>query len=253
MILSNETMRRVAPAAFAEDAHPKMSDRYGFVATPLVIGALAEAGYHPIAIQQDKAKFRDPGFVQHMVKLRHENDLAILDGQVPEILLTNSHNGKTKTVLRAGWYRFACCNGLVIGHDNFKIDIQHRRQAESLAIKFASDLTNGLDRVRMYMDEWNNITLSQAQCERFATEAAALRFGEKFGAYQPRSILEAHRVEDHGNSLWKVFNVVQENLTKGGMTGENANGRQVRARGITAIHTNLAFNEKLWNLAEAFA
>lgn len=54
---------------------------------------------------------------------------------------------------------------------------------------------------------------------------------------------------DDGNDLWRVFNVVQENVMRGGITGRSAKGRASRSRAIRAIREDVRINNDLWQLA----
>ena len=56
--------------------------------------------------------------------------------------------------------------------------------------------------------------------------------------------------EDRKSDLWSIFNRVQENLVKGGLTGRTANGRRQRTRPVQGIDQNLRLNRALWMLAE---
>jgi hypothetical protein len=74
-------------------------------------------------------------------------------------------------------------------------------------------------------------------------------------------LLEARRYADKGNDLWRTWNVVQENLLKGGMhdTDRRREARlsDLRApsapREVVAINERIRINRSLWDLAENFA
>jgi len=63
-------------------------------------------------------------------------------------------------------------------------------------------------------------------------------------------LLAPRRLEDSGNTLWKTFNRVQENLTKGGLKYKTQNGRRNKTRAITSINRDIQLNKALWTLAE---
>ena len=63
--------------------------------------------------------------------------------------------------------------------------------------------------------------------------------------------LTRQRLEDLGSDLWTTFNVLQENLVRGGLAGRSSNNRRVTTRPIVGIDSNLALNRGLWELAEA--
>jgi hypothetical protein len=68
----------------------------------------------------------------------------------------------------------------------------------------------------------------------------------------PEALLVPRREEDKKETLWATFNVVQENLTKGGVEGnkETKKGKKRKTRGLTNINRDLAVNQELWRLAE---
>jgi hypothetical protein len=65
--------------------------------------------------------------------------------------------------------------------------------------------------------------------------------------------LEVYREEDRGNSLWKVFNRVQEALVNGGQTFTNGQGKQRKLRKTTNFLLDQQINEELWELATEYA
>ena len=63
---------------------------------------------------------------------------------------------------------------------------------------------------------------------------------------------QVRRVEDQDPTLWNTFNVVQENLVKGGLRVVNPEtSRRSRTRGVTSISENAKLNKALWVLAES--
>lgn len=254
MLMTEATLRSIAPAAFSD--HHRMTDRYSQVPTFKVLERLADVGYLPVDASQEKSRRRNPAHVIHRVVLRHEdhvNKPASVGAQVPQIMLVNSHNGRTKLRMYAGMYRFICANGLVVGDHSFRMEMAHGGDAITHALRFAEQMTDGLDLLEKKIAAWSNIKLSDMRALEFARKAAALRFGASATSYDPAMLLEARRDEDRGSDLWRVFNVVQENTVRGGMEGRGENGRAVRSRELASIQQNTAFNSDLWELAEELA
>lgn len=252
-MLTENAIRELAPAAFA--AEHRMTSRYVQVDTMAIANRLADAGYLPVQADQDRPRRRDPRLVTHRIVFRHESQLDARHGaeEVPHIMLVNSHNGRTKVRLHAGFYRFICANSLVIGNDMFNAEISHLGDAVSEALTFAEDMTDRLTETRRVIAHWSQVELSKAKATEFAVKAGELRFGPSAGAYSAETLLEARRAEDEGLNLWRVFSRVQENTVKGGMKGQNANGHGLTSRALTAVQPNIAFNKALWSLAEEFA
>jgi hypothetical protein len=89
----------------------------------------------------------------------------------------------------------------------------------------------------------------------FAKKALEVRLGEEkvFTDYEVRQVLMSNRKEDDGNTLWKVFNRVQEHLVRGGFEVETADKKSSRkVRKITNMQKDLELNQQLWALTEQY-
>jgi hypothetical protein len=64
--------------------------------------------------------------------------------------------------------------------------------------------------------------------------------------------LTRRRAEDKGDDLFTVFNVIQENLMRGGLSYQRQNGRHATTRGIKTMDNELHVNQRLWSLAESY-
>lgn len=250
-MLTTQELKAAAPAAFARSHH--MSDRYSMIRTDKVISALSDVGYVPVQAQQDAPRRRPITQVTHRIVLRHQDNIATVGDTVPQIMLVNSHNGRTMMRLFAGLYRFVCANGLVVGNHKFIGAVKHYGTAVEDALRYAEQMTQQVGQLNTAIDAWSKIELSDGKVVDFAKAAAKLRYGERADAYDPRSLLEARREEDEGRTLWTVYNRIQEVTTKGGAEGFSATGRRMRSRPLTQINADINYNSALWNLAESYA
>ena len=71
----------------------------------------------------------------------------------------------------------------------------------------------------------------------------------------PESLLQPRRYADQKDSdLFTVFNVIQENLIKGGIRGYRLNKygytTRTKTREVKAIDQNVKLNRALWTLTE---
>ena len=66
-----------------------------------------------------------------------------------------------------------------------------------------------------------------------------------------RTQRERRRPADERDDLWTVYNVLQENLIRGGVRYRSASGRELRSRGIRAIRDDVRINSRLWQAAVA--
>lgn len=92
--------------------------------------------------------------------------------------------------------------------------------------------------------------MSDIQITEFAGKAAMIRFGENV-AVDLDELLEVERNEDSGNSLWTVFNRVQEKLITGGCSYKMG-AKMRKARAVKNFSQDLKINEALWELAEEY-
>lgn len=255
MIMTEDQLRAASPAIFAE-SH-RMSPRYAQIATISLVRALQKAGYQPVAAKQDSPTRRDPTQVAHSVVLRHEDHLnqqAVVGDAVPQILLLNSHNGRTQLRLRAGLFRFVCANGLVVGDTTASANFYHRGDVVAEALGFASSLSEHTSNIARVVERWSKIQLTHHQRAAFAREAAELRYGKyNSKTYETRDLLAPRREADDNGSLWATFNILQENTVKGGVRGTMLNGRAATSRPLNALIPNAEFNARLWDLANRYS
>jgi Domain of unknown function (DUF932) len=192
-----------------------------------------------------------------MLRLRHESFNGT-EGEVPEVVLFNSHDRSSAYKLYTGVLRFACENGLVVQAADFgSFSIRHSRsrdlfaQVQSATARIMEEVPAIMDRI----EAWKSTILPMAVQLDFAREAMELKPNPNI----PFSwLLTARREEDMtrpdaSRDLWASFNCVQESLLRGGQTGRNERGRRVTTRPVKAVEADLRVNRKLWALAENYA
>jgi hypothetical protein len=100
------------------------------------------------------------------------------------------------------------------------------------------------------IEDMSRIDLDEQEKNLFAQAAMQVRFEGKPAPITEAQVLRPRRFEDEKSDLWTTFNVIEENLMRGGQRGRNANGRRQRTRAITGIDGNVSLNQALWTLAE---
>jgi len=249
--LSDDQIHRVAPSIFAQAKHQSRSERYTYIPTGEVLGALRKEGFQPFMVCQTRV--RDAGkreHTKHMLRLRHANQIN--GAEANEIILLNSHDGTSSYQMLAGMFRFVCSNGLVCGDTVADLRIPHKGDVTGQVIAGAYDVLEGFDLVRERREGMAAITLNPSESEVFARAALSLKYDDPV---QPAPITEAQllqsrRREDDRPDLWSTFNRVQENLVRGGLSARSANGRRNHTRAIQGIDQNVKVNRALWILAE---
>ena len=247
MNYSIEQIKAIAPSVFTEAKASHLTDKYIQTPTIRVVEDLVNLGWEVTKVQEVKSR-KYAGFQKHLLMFRHP-DIMIKgqngDDAQPQILLTNSHDGKAAFNFRVGIFRFVCENGLVISDADFGVvSIRHVNYTfESLQAK-VNEMISKLPGLVNKINLFKATTLTDAQMQQFATKACALRSKQTINIM---SVLEATRKEDEGNDLWAVFNRVQEKLVNGMFkTGTR------KARVIKNFQQDIKINEQLFELAESY-
>jgi len=174
-----------------------------------------------------------------------------LDDVLGEIVLINSHDGRSAYQLRAGLYRPVCTNGMLTAIGDFGlVHVSHRGHVVARVVEAAQRIAGDFARVGEAVETMRGTPLSQGQQLDFAREALALRYpGQAEPPVQPMQLLERRRMADVGDDVWRTFNAIQEHTLRGGLDGRSAAGRALRTRGIRAIRETVRLNTVLWDLA----
>lgn len=266
--LSDDQLRIAAPSIFAPGARGDKSERYAFLSTANVVAGMREAGFLPFHARQSIARAVGGAmFARHEVRFRHVDTMArIAKVHTPgahnfieadredfdEIALINSHDGSTPFELYRGVFRVRCSNGLVVAVPGGEsVRIRHAGDILHNVIEGATRILEDTETVVHLREGMKQIEMERDEQHAFAQAALQLRYGDQ-APITADSLLQARRAEDTLPTLWNVFNVVQENMVKGGVRGTTINtGRRMTTRGISGITQDIAVNRMLWSLAEA--
>lgn len=249
--LSDDQIRAVAPSIFADTPHGSRSERYSYIPTAAVLAKLRNEGFEPFMVCQTRVRHEERReFTKHMLRLRHASQIN--GKEASEIILLNSHDGTSSYQMLAGMFRFVCQNGLVCGDIVGDIRVPHKGNVTDHVIEGAYEVLSGFDQVQDSREAMRAITLDDGEAEVFARSALTLKYDSesKELPLTESQILAARRFDDNRPDLWSVFNRVQENLVKGGLSGRTATGRHQRTRPVQGIDQNVRLNRALWLLAE---
>ena len=253
--LSSQELMNQAPALFTEEPHSEVSEKYHFIPTIDVINEIKSHNWYPVNVQEASVRDLDKeGFQRHLVRFRHFDDLLNPTENAVELLLFNSHDRTTAFSISAGIYRFVCANGLVIADSVFEsFKIRHIGDRDNDVINAIINITAFKPKLEAKIHNFKSITLSLMEKEAFAKSAIPLRFDEHLKV-DHNDLLVPHRDEDQHNDLYTVLNVIQENMLRGNISGENKEtSRRFTSREITSISKDVDVNQGLWNIAERIA
>lgn len=249
-IESFKQVLQTAPSVYADAPHGSRSDRYAYIPTIQLIEGLADHGWYPTQASEQRARNMDrKGFTKHLVRLQNDTLPKVAD-TAPQILLLNSHDGTSTYQMRAGFYRFVCSNGLIVGEDLLPtLRVRHSGDAVREVIEGSYRIINEVPALVHSIEDMSGIQLASGERSAFARAALSLRFDGSAPITEDQA-LRPRRHEDEKPDLWSTFNVLEENLIKGGMRGRDANNNRRRVRGVNGIDGNVALNQALWTLAE---
>ena len=215
---------------------------------------MGSAGFLPVEARQ-AARAKSPTHARHLIRLRRRYETIQLRDAIPEILFLNSHDGTSAYQLRVGLFRVACTNGLVVSMGVFPVwRVMHRGDVVQDVVCAAFRISERFEALATAVERMERTMLDGGQRLEFAAQALALRFPKDLeGAVEPSRFLVPRRQEDVGNDLWRTFNVLQENLLRGGIPRRSASNRLTRTRRITAIGEDVRLNSALWEMAIARA
>lgn len=253
--LSREDIAFVAPSVYATAPAKHVSQDYHFVNTGTVLDILAREGWAPFEAKQQKVRNPDKREgTKHMLTLRNTRiNVTGMDigGLLPTFTIVNSHDWSSRFKVMVGIFRLVCANGMMISNGVVQgFNIRHDHITEDIEIvmaRFSSSATKILEMAR----RWDSVQLDDYAIQQFTLQAARIRFGEDSEQLQQQAIALniARRNADYGNSLWSVFNRVQENSIKGGVKFA---GMKRRIRALSNIDAEVSVNNDLFNLASTF-
>ena len=241
--LTNEELQLIVPSAFSSDKHDSRSERYTYIPTNNILDRLRDEGFQPYYATQSRTRDQDKrDFTKHMLRLRRHDQIN--GKEVPEIILLNSHDGSSSYKMIPGMFRQVCSNGLVAWKDFGEIRVPH---------KGAYTVLKTFDAVDENIDLMKSIQLTLPEQRLFGKTALELKYDGKPAPITPEQIINPRRVLDRGQDLWTTFNVVQENVIRGGIRGRTEKGKMTRTREVTGIDGDIKLNQVLWKMAEEFA
>lgn len=263
--LDEDEIRGLAPSVFATSAHESRSARFKPIATIDVIRMLDREGFGVVGAQQSIARTDDrKPFAKHMLRLRQKGEVTRKVGDsVFEVLLRNANDGSAAYDLLSGLFRIQCLNSVVAMSSQMATQrVRHSGDVGSKVIEGVFSVVNDAERALEAPAKWGQLQLTKDEQMAFAGAVHAVRFpvDEHNNAttnVKPEQLLITRRTDDASNDLWTTFNVVQENVIRGGLNnfGRNANGAFVRrhTRQVKGIDQSIALNRALWTLGEEMA
>jgi hypothetical protein len=257
--LNASQIKERAKSVFTDKAGPSTSEKFTHIPTHKVIEDMEQLGWGVVDAKEVKARAKNSiGFQKHLVVFRNP-DVVIngADGDTvfPQILLTNSNDGKNAFTFTAGLFRMVCENGLVVSTQEFEnVKMRHMGYTFEELQKQIRAMVEQLPLTVESMNKMKQVQLDEEQAKALAKKALTTRFTEdqvEAMDFNLDELLEPTRDEDKGNDLWSVFNVIQEKILDGDFT--YMSGARIRkARKVKNFKQDLEINQKLFAMAAEF-
>ena len=279
--LSKNELREIAPSIFSTEPSPEVSSKYSHIPTDKLIDDMELLGWKVIDAKEVNARTKGTrGFQKHLVVFRND-DIVInqmpnnivesstsptgyrrtdgtfakknpIDTVFPQILLTNSHDGKNAFTFTAGLFRMVCENGLVVSTNEFeKVAIRHMGYDFEELQKQITEMVEQLPLTVESMNKMIETTMDQKSILKFAKDMLAVRFPEdelRRITIDMDEIITPVRPEDKGDDLWSVFNTIQEKIIEGDFE-YTVGTKHRKARQIKNFKQDMDLNSKMFDVA----
>ena len=283
--LSKDELREVAPSIFSTKPSPEVSKKYSHIPTDRLIDDMELLGWNVIDAKEVNARTKGTkGYQKHLVVFRND-DIVInqmpnnivesstsptgyrrtngtfakknpIDTVFPQILLTNSHDGKNAFTFTAGLFRMVCENGLVISTNEFeKVSIRHMGYDFEELQKQVTEMVKQLPLTVESMNKMIDTQMNQKMIMDFAKDMLAVRFPEdelKRITIDMDEFITPVRPEDKGDDLWSVFNTIQEKIIEGDFD-YTVGTKHRKARQIKNFKQDMDLNSKMFDVALEYA
>jgi len=254
--MSTEKLKQVAPSIFTSHGHHKVSDRYTHISTARILEIMQSHGWLPVDAFENKVRSEDKqNYQKHLIVLQNFSSFLMEEENVPQIILTSSHDTTACVELKLGVFRLICQNGIILADSLMQAHkIKHIGFCETDVSKAIEETVSYLPLLNEKINTYKNIQLEPAEELAFARAAAEIRFDTETLDVNYSSMLEVRREGDRGKDLWKCFNKIEESCLRGGVKGKNRfTQRNFTSKAIQSIDSKLNIGEKLFGLADKIA
>lgn len=242
------------PGLLATSGSASTSDRYKFISSKNIVERLSDFGWEPERAFFKKSRNVSPLHARHCIRFSSKNLDDVGDSR-PEIVMFNSHDGRSCLEMLLGIYRLVCSNGMTIAEKEFeRFRIPHKGyKAGDKYINHAIDqLGMQATRTEQFINGWGKLDVPHHVRNEYYNRAMDIRFPEHEQGEE--WILDvSKRTEDRGTDLWRMFNRSQEHLLNGGYSVTHTAGKKPRqARELTNIDAINKINDNLWSMTSDF-
>lgn len=249
-------LEQFAPAALSKTSSPITSEHYEFVDSMNFIEAAQSQGWQVTSAGQRIKRVNPEETIwgKHMLKLEHP-DYLINGKDKLQMVMVNSHNRMAKFRLDVGIFRMICSNGLIIKSvDLMGVNQRHRNFDSVELLKTVMQSMEHIQEFAPKIEAMQHRIMTKDDQFAFAIEAIALRHGQEVADVLPKAALNDFlaplRDLDKGDDLWKIFNVSQEKLIRGGYVSFDPKMEKLRKQqAISSAEKDYNINTQLSDVA----
>lgn len=263
--LTEDEIKERCPLAFRENpTNPKVSEKYVQANTATVINDMAKLGWYVVDAKQ-KGKRKNSSGIQsfHMVSFQNPDIKVMENNEVeafPRIILTNSHDGMNSFKFMIGLYRLVCSNGLIVADETFEEltirhinynfnDLRHLVAKTVEALPQYIETVNKMKATQLSKEQKYDFALKMLKLRKNVPEDTQLTVSES----TLQEVLTPVRTADEGDSVWNVFNVLQEKMIKGGSMVESGKNNKLRKmRPVKSFVRDLNVNYSMYQTAMTY-
>jgi len=229
-----------------------VSDKYVFISSKKIVKYMKKLDWVPVKVtSRAKKKGKTTEHVQHYIRFRQKDQRPVIingDELYPEVIFRNSHDRSCSASFKIGYYRQVCSNGLVVAEDEIGVSKKHIGISLKEFQKYMNNLIKTFKRENKVIREYQTIEMTQKDKVWMAKEALKVRYPEGAPDIKIKDLLVPKQPEDDIDTLWNVFNVLQQNVLGGGYQYKLDNGKKRTMKKITSAKIDVVLNIKLWAL-----
>jgi len=253
--LTKEQIKAKAPSVYAMSPAKDVSDKYVYIPTYKIIDDMEKLGWYPAEVKQSIPRDEKyMGFQKHSIRFRTPDQAKYtkVGDRIPELHYTGSHDRSYRVMMSIAINELVCGNGLITPVEIFgNLSVKHINVDFISIEKAITEIVSGFSQIFSKIEEYQTIKLANNEKKWLAESAHLLRFGEDNKSIEPMRLIEPRREEDKEDNLWKIFNIIQENVIKGGVEYTDSANRERKTRTINNIQQEVKLNKQLWLLMEA--
>lgn len=257
-IIADSRLQALIPAAFRDGFASDLSSKYRPIPTAEIIQMVKSHDWQPVQAWQSRRSNSLYGV--HLIRFQsgafiHNAQIARVGDFIPEIVMTNSGNGKSRWIMRGGIFVLKCTNGVVAPANIFgDFGLKHIGARAGDYKDMVSSMLNNMPKLTDRVEKFRYFEVSHPDALRLAHLAAIARWkSEVDSPYSIDEILydrrnRATRFGYKPMNAWELLNVIQENVIAGGLAiyKPGTYERERKVVSVNGIGNNMRINELLF-------